>query len=375
MDLMGEIVITESMVVSIPTEQGVDMDSFNKASRQLQKLIDELQEDIMAIRMVPVSSVFQKMRRIVRDMSKKLDKDVELILEGEDTEVDKTIVDGIADPLMHLVRNAMDHGIETKAERIASGKPEKGRITLSAQNTGGEILVSICDDGKGYDRGAILKKAKLRGLLKKSESEYTDKETYAFLMMPGFSTKEKVTEYSGRGVGMDVVKKNIEKSGGEVMLDCVPGEGASIHIKIPLTLAIVNGMKISVGDSIFTIPINNIKQSMKVDKSNIIEDNEKNESILIRDICYPIVRLHKNYNIETLVTDITDGIIILVESSEASYCIFADALLGEQQVVIKPLPSYLSQYNVKEQGISGCAILGDGSISLILDILNLLKNN
>lgn len=374
MDLMGEIVITESMVISIPTEQGVDMDSFNKASRQLQKLIDELQEDIMSIRMVPVSSVFHKMRRIVRDMSKKLNKDVELILEGEDTEVDKTIVDGIADPLMHLVRNAMDHGIESKEERITSGKPEKGKITLAAENTGGEILILISDDGRGYNKEVILKKAKARGLLKKPEAEYTAKETYAFLMMPGFSTKEQVTEFSGRGVGMDVVKKNIEKSGGEVMLDCVPGEGSSVQIKIPLTLAIVNGMKISVGDSIFTIPINNIKQSMKVDRSNIIESKEKTESIMIRDICYPIIRLHHLYGIDTSVTDISEGIILLVESGESSYCIFADALLGEQQVVIKPLPSYLNQYNVKDHGISGCAILGDGSISLILDILNLLKN-
>lgn len=375
MDLMGEIVITESMVTSLPTEQGVDMDSFNKASRQLQKLIDELQEDIMSIRMVPVSSVFQKMRRIVRDMSKKLEKDVELILEGEDTEVDKTIVDGIGDPLMHLVRNAMDHGIESPEERIACGKPAAGRITLSAENTGGEILVSICDDGRGYDQQAILEKAKSRGLLKKPEEEYTAKEIYAFLMMPGFSTKEQVTEFSGRGVGMDVVKKNIEKAGGEVILDCVPGEGASVYIKIPLTLAIVNGMKILVGDSIFTIPINNIKQSMKVDHSNIIVDNEKNESILIRDICYPIIRLHRLYGIDTSVQEIRDGIILLVESSESSYCIFADALLGEQQVVIKPLPSYLNRYHVKEHGISGCAILGDGSISLILDILNLLKSS
>ncbi len=374
MDLMGEIVITESMVVSIPTEQGVDMDSFGKASRQLQKLIDELQEDIMSIRMVPVNSVFQKMRRIVRDISKKLGKDVELVLEGEDTEVDKTIVDGIADPLMHLVRNAMDHGIEFPAERLAGGKPAKGKITLSAQNTGGEILVSICDDGRGYDQQAILEKAKDRGLLRKPETEYTAKEIYAFLMMPGFSTKDQVTEFSGRGVGMDVVKKNIEKSGGEVILDCVPGQGASVSIKIPLTLAIVNGMKVLVGDSIFTIPINNIKQSMKVDHTNIIEDNEKNEGILIRDVCYPIIRLHRLYGIDTPVQEIKDGIILLVESSESSYCIFADALIGEQQVVIKPLPSYLNQYNVKEKGISGCAILGDGSISLILDILNLVKN-
>lgn len=375
MDLMGEIVITESMVTSIPTADGVDLDNFTKAARQLQKLTDELQENVMSIRMVPVSSVFQKMRRIVRDMSKKLDKDVELVLEGEDTEVDKTIVDSISDPIMHLVRNSMDHGIETRADRIKSGKSEKGTIILSAQNTGGEILVSVRDDGKGFDPKLIIAKAKSKGMLKKPEEEYSDKEIFAFLLMPGFSTKEKVTEFSGRGVGMDVVKKNIEKVGGDVSLDSEKGKGSVIIFKIPLTLAIVNGMEISVGDSVFTIPINNIRQSFKVEQSNILHDTDGNEIIMIRNQYYPLTRLHTLYDIETQTQELTNGIVILVESDEISFCIFADALLGEQQVVIKPLPIYLNKYRIKEHGIAGCAILGDGSISLILDIMNLYKNN
>lgn len=376
MDLMGEIVITESMVTSAPglEQAGID-NNFNKASRQLRKLTDELQQIVMSIRMVPIAGVFQKMNRIVRDMSKKLDKDVDLVLIGEETEVDKTIVDSIADPLMHLVRNGMDHGIETKEERAKTNKPAKGTITLSAQNTGGEILVTVQDDGVGINREGVLRKAKKQGMLTKPENEYTNKEVYNFLLMPGFSTNEVVTEYSGRGVGMDVVKKNVEKIGGEVSLNSEPGKGTKIVFKIPLTLAILNGMKISVGNTMFTVPINNIKQSFKVTKDNVIYDTDKREIVIVRNEYYPVIRLHEVYNIPTEITDISNGIVLLVETHEDTYCIFADALLGEHQVVVKPIPKILNKYKLKESGISGCAILGDGSISLILDAQNLYNNN
>ncbi|MDF2632866.1 MAG: chemotaxis protein CheA, partial [Caproiciproducens sp.] len=376
MDLMGEIVITESMVTAMPAGQNVSVDNnFTKASRQLRKLTDELQEVVMSIRMVPISGVFQKMNRIVRDMTKKLDKDVELKLIGEDTEVDKTIIDNIGDPLMHLVRNAMDHGIETKEERAVSGKPAKGTVTLSAQNTGGEILITVQDDGKGIDKTSVLQKAKRQGMLKKPESEYSTREIYAFLLMPGFSTNEVVTEFSGRGVGMDVVKKNVEKIGGDVSLISEYGKGTKILFKIPLTLAIVNGMKVSVGGTVFTLPINNIKQSFKVSKESVHFDPDMHEIIMVRNQYYPVIRLHKVFGIQTEITDIESGIVILVETHEQAYCIFADTLLGEQQVVVKSLPIYLNKYDVKETGITGCAILGDGSISLILDILNLYNDN
>ncbi len=376
MDLMGEIVITESMVTAIPTAQKAGIDNnFTKSSRQLRKLTDELQEIVMSIRMVPISGVFQKMNRIIRDMSKKLDKDVELVVNGEDTEVDKTIIDNIGDPIMHLVRNAMDHGIETKEERALTNKPARGTVTLSAQNTGGEILISVQDDGKGIDRQSVLNKAKRQGMLKKPAKEYSTREIYNFLLMPGFSTNDVVTEYSGRGVGMDVVKKNVEKIGGDVSLVSELGKGTKILFKIPLTLAIVNGMKVSVGDTVFTVPINNIKQLFKVGQDSLLHDTDDNEIIMVRNQYYPVIRLHNIFNIETQVKDISEGIVILVETHEKAYCIFADNLLGEQQVVVKGLPMYLNQYNIKESGIAGCAILGDGSISLILDILNLYNNN
>ena len=372
MDLMGEIVITESMVTSNPALQKAGLDNnFTKASRQLRKLTDELQEIVMSIRMVPVSTVFQKMNRIVRDMSKKLDKDAQLVLAGAETEVDKTIVDSIADPIMHLVRNSMDHGIESRRERAKAGKPKTGTITLSAQNTGGEILITVADDGAGVDRAAVLAKAQKKGLLTKAPDEYTDQEVNQFILMPGFSTNDVVTEYSGRGVGMDVVKENVEKIGGDVSVESAPGKGTKTVFKIPLTLAIVNGMKISVGNTMFTIPIKNILQSFKAKDESIMYDTDMREIIMVRDRYYPVVRLHQVYHIDTQVRDIGDGIMILVGTHDNSFCLFADALIGEQQVVIKPLPQYLTQFKVKKAGIDGCAILGDGSISLILNMQNL----
>ena len=372
MDLMGEIVITESMVTSMPEvrHSGID-NNFTKATRQLRKLTDELQEVVMSIRMVPISTVFQKMNRIVRDMSKKLDRPAKLVLVGEDTEVDKTIVDCISDPIMHLVRNAMDHGIESREEREKASKPPVGTITLSAQNTGGEILVSVADDGGGIDCRRVLGKAKKRGLLKKPEAEYTEKEIYQFLLMPGFSTNDVVTEYSGRGVGMDVVKENVEKIGGDVSVDSAPGKGTKIVFKIPLTLAIVNGMKVSVGGTVFTVPIKNIRQSFKSREGDIMYDTNMREIIMVRNRYYPLIRLHQFYRIPTAVTKIDDGIVMMVETHDLCFCVFADALLGEQQVVVKSLPVYLNQFAVRKSGIDGCAILGDGSISLILNPQNL----
>lgn len=376
MDLMGEIVITESMVTSGQPEQGSGLDNnFTKASRQLRKLTDELQEIVMSIRMVPISTVFQKMNRIVRDMCKKLGKEAQLVLVGEETEVDKTIVDSISDPIMHLVRNSMDHGVESKEERLAAGKPEVGTITLSAQNTGGDILICVQDDGGGINRDAVLNKAKSKRMLTKPEEEYTDQEVYQFILMPGFSTNEVVTEYSGRGVGMDVVKENVEKIGGEVSIDSKLGKGTKTTFKIPLTLAIINGMKISVGNTMFTVPIKNIRQSFKASDESIMYDTDMHEIIMIRDKYYPLLRLHKVYNIETDVTDIANGIVILVGTHDNAFCIFADALLGEQQVVVKNLPTYLNQFHVRKTGIDGCAILGNGSISLILNAQNLYNNN
>lgn len=370
--IVGEIVITESMVTSSPDLQNLKLDNFLKSARQLRKLTDDLQDIAMSLRMVPVSGTFQKMNRIVRDMKKKLNKDVRLTIVGENTEVDKTIVDSIGDPIMHIVRNSMDHGIETDVQdRINAGKDPQGEIILSATHTGSEVIISVTDDGQGMNTESILAKAERNGILTKPASEYTKKEILALLMVPGFSTNESVTEFSGRGVGMDVVKKNVESVGGTVTITSEYGKGSCTTLKIPLTMAIVDGMEISVGQSMFTIPISNIRQSFKAQKEDIILDANGNEIIKCMDHFYPIVRVHELYNIETDVTNIEDGILIWVEASDKSYCLFVDELLGEQQVVVKPLPSFLSNFNIKDSGISGCTILGDGNISIILDILSL----
>jgi two-component system chemotaxis sensor kinase CheA len=374
MDLVGEIVISEAMVTRNPELKNLQLDSFSKAARQLRKLTDELQDVVMSIRMIPIAATFQKMNRIVRDMGKKLGKDVELKVSGEDTEVDKNIIDHLSDPLMHLIRNAMDHGLEMIDERVAKGKPARGRISLDARNAGGEVLITITDDGKGLDKNRILEKARENGLINRPENELSDREIYSFVLLPGFSTKEKVTEFSGRGVGMDVVRKNIEKVGGSVFIESTAGTGTTITVKIPLTLAIIDGMEISVGNSFYTIPMIAIKESFRVNEKDLINDPDGNEMIMIRGECHPIIRLHKLFGVKTKVEDLCSGIIIMVESDTQSACIFADGLIGEQQVVVKPLPNYILKYFSNVKGIGGCTILGDGNISLIIDVNGIIKN-
>lgn len=369
MDLVGEMVISEAMVTQNPELEGLQIDSFHKAARQLNKIINELQDVVMSIRMVPLSTTFQKMNRIVRDMGKKLNKSIDLEIIGEETEVDKNIIERISDPLIHLIRNSIDHGIEEAGERVEKGKPPVGKLILEAKNAGGDVWIVVKDDGRGLNKEKILKKARENGLIHKPESDLTDKEIYSFIFMPGFSTKEDVTEFSGRGVGMDIVTKNISMVGGSIQVDSIPDKGTTISIKFPLTLAIIDGMNVKVGRSRYTIPTISIKESFRVKNEAIIEDTEGNEMIMVRGEAYPVLRLHKFYKIDTEVTEIKDGIVVMVENDSRVVCIFADELLGEQQVVVKALPKYIK----KVKGIAGCTLLGDGNISLILDIAG-LKN-
>jgi len=373
MDLMGELVIAEEMVIQNSDLRNLVLDNFPKAARQLRKITAEMQDMVMSIRMVPLSATFHKMHRLVRDMSKKLSKEINLEIIGEETEVDKKIIEYISDPLMHLVRNAVDHGFECPDEREFEGKNRIGTLTLEAKNTGGDVLIIIKDDGKGLNKSKILEKAKISGLLNKPEEEMLDKEIYNLVFLPGFSTKEDVSEFSGRGVGMDVVTKNIEMVGGTISLVSIENEGTTITLKIPLTLAIIDGMNIKVGNSYYTFPTVLVKEFFKARQQDVIADPDNNEMIMVRGRCYPIIRLYEYYGVENAKTNFDEGIIIMLERDEQIICIFVDELLGQQQVVVKVLPEYIRKLK-KIKGLTGCTLLGDGNISLILDITGLISD-
>lgn len=366
MDLIGELVIAEAMVSQNPDLAGLKLDNFQKAVRQLSKITNELQDVAMSIRMLSLSSTFNKMHRIVRDMSKKTDKEVRLEIIGEETEVDKKIIDHISDPLMHLVRNAIDHGIEFAKDRLEKGKPEAGTVTLEARNEGSDVIVIVKDDGAGLNKQKILNSAIEHGLIK-NDVHLTDNEIFKLIFIPGFSTNNEITEYSGRGVGMDVVTKNIESIGGCVSVDSTQGVGTIITLKIPLTLAIIDGMNVRVGSSRYTIPITSIKESFRPKENEIIYDPDDNEMIMVRGQCYRILRLHEFFGVNTDIIRLDEGILIMVEQNEKILCIFADELLGQQQVVVKALPCYIKNMR-KLEGIGGCALLGDGNISLIINV-------
>ncbi|MGI5891271.1 MAG: chemotaxis protein CheW [Bacillota bacterium] len=366
MNLIGEMVIAQAMVIHNPDLNDLVLDNFNKAAQQLKKITSEMQDVIMSIRMIPLTTVFQKNKRIVRDMSKKLNKEVILKMVGEDTEVDKNIIEHISDPLMHLIRNALDHGIESTQEREAAGKPRQGMITLSARNEGREVLISVRDDGKGIDKNKLLASAAKKGLLTKDIKEMSDRDIYSLIFLPGFSTNSQVTEYSGRGVGMDVVASNIEGIGGRVSVESSVGKGTTITLRLPITLAIIEGMNLRVGNSMYTMPITDIRESFRASDDDIIHDPDGHELIMVRGNCYPIVRLYELFNIEPDSKVLDDGILIMVENNEKSLCLFVDELIGQQEVVVKALPYYIKRV----KGLSGCTLLGNGSISLILDAAN-----
>lgn len=375
LDLVAEIVITQGSVTSSPDLKGlgVDLDRFNKSARELKKLTDELQDSVMSIRLVPVSTAFQKMNRVVRDMNQKLGKGVTLAFEGEDTEVDKSIVDILNDPLMHITRNAVDHGIETPQERAAAGKTEPPTVTLSAGYDSGEVVISCRDNGAGMDRAKILAKAKKNGLLTKPENEYTDSEVYAFTVAAGFSTNESITEYSGRGVGMDVVKKNIEKVGGKLIVDSEPGVGSVFTIRIPLSLSIIDVLSVQVGENSLSVPISSVHEAFSCKAENYILDPDGNEFIMFRDMCLPLIRLNEHFSIRSEVQDVEKGIMLYCKEQDTGAVLFADSIIADQQIVVKPFSPLLSAFPLKEAGMSGCSILGDGTITIALDVKELVK--
>ena len=369
LDLVAEIVVSESAMSASPDLKNVkeNLDRFHKSSRELKKLTDELQDVVMNIRMVPIGTAFHKMNRVVRDMNQKLKKNVTLVFEGEDTEVDKSIADILGDPLMHIVRNAVDHGIETPEERQKAGKTEPPTVTLRAGYDSDEAVISCTDNGAGMDRNKILAKAKKNGLLTKPENEYTDKEAFEFVVGAGFSTNEQVTEYSGRGVGMDVVKKNIEKVGGKLTVDSVFGQGSTFTIRIPLSLSIIDVLTLQVGQSSLSIPSQTVRKAFTCEENDYLKDPEGNELIYVDGKYQPLIRLGKFLDIPDAEEELAEAILLNCSEGGKEGVLMADRIVTDQQVVVKPFSPLLAPLKLKEAGLAGCSILGDGSITIILE--------
>lgn len=369
-NLIGEMVIAENMLIHNPDLKGMELENFGKAAQHMSKLVRELQEMAMSIRMIPVSGLFRRMIRLVHDISVKAGKKVDLQLIGEETEIDKTVIETITDPLVHLLRNSLDHGLEVPSERIAAGKQEKGTIKLSARHEEGEVWVTIEDDGRGLNREKLLEKAISKGLIEGDGTDLTEKQIHNLIFAPGFSTAAQVTDISGRGVGMDVVKRNLEKIKGKIDITSKFGQGTRINLRIPLTLAIIDGMMVRVGTTTCIVPTLSILEAYRPEMDQITITPDGAELARVRENFFPIVRLHEILNKKPDSPQLSDGILIVLEYQDSRFCLFIDEILGQQQTVIKGLSDFIG--NVP--GVSGCTILGDGGVSLILDVGTLVES-
>ncbi len=367
-DMIGELLITQSMIRQNPVLNEIKDQKLVRDLSQLARITTELQKISMSLRMVPIKETFQKMIRLVRDLSKKSGKKVQLVMQGEETEIDRNMVEELYDPLVHMIRNAVDHGIEMPEERRAKGKPEVGTIELLAYHKGGNIVIEIKDDGKGLDKEKILKKAIERGLVLEGE-ELSDAEIYQLIFKPGFSTAEKITDVSGRGVGMDVVKKTLEKLRGKIEIKSEKGKGTTFIIKLPLTLAIIDGIIVKVGNERYILPTIAVQEVFRPTKDQYNTYAEKGEMINIRNNLFPIVRLHRLFNVEAKYTKPWEALMVLVESEDERRCLMVDEVLGKQEVVIKSLGEALGRI----KGIAGGAIMGDGRVGLILDVTGIFE--
>ncbi len=369
-ELVGELVISETQVVQNPKIRKIDDHRIAKDMAELDRITRQLQEISMGMRLVPVKPTFQKMLRIIRDLSKKIGKDIEVKLAGEETEIDKNMVELISDPLVHMVRNAADHGIESKEVRVSKGKPPKGQVGLSAFHKGGNVVVEIRDDGAGLNKEALLKKAVKNGIVKEGEV-LEDYRIYNLVFEPGFSTAEKVTDVSGRGVGMDVVKRNIEQLRGKVEITSEQDKGSIFSIQLPITLAIIEGIILTVNNAKYILPINSIIEFVQPLNKYLTTVAGQGEIYTIHGNTYSLIRLYQHFGVDSKLETFEEMTICLVESDYGRACIAVDELLGQQQVVIKNLGEKLKD----TKGISGGAILGDGRVGLILDVNDIVESS
>ena len=365
-NLVGELVIGVARVNQITGE--IHSQELSSAVESLGHISRDLQEQVMRVRMIAVEGTFSRFQRVVRDLATELGKKIRLQMSGTETELDKNVIEQIADPLKHLIRNSADHGLERPEERVAADKPEQGTIWLKAYQQEGKIIIEVADDGAGINRDRVMQKAIERGWAT-AESQLSDSEVFSFMFQPGFSTAEKVSEVSGRGVGLDVVRQNIESLRGSVEVESKRGQGTTFRIKLPLTLAIIDGMTVSVGEEIITIPLLSILESIRPTSDDVLMVENKGELISVRGEYLPLVRLYEVFDFATERTEVTNALVVMIESIGRRFGIMVDDILGEQQAVIKSL-----EHNYqKVQGITGATILGDGRVSLILDIHGLEK--
>lgn len=369
-NLVGELVITQSMLSRFKEDiNSGNIHELIRGIEQLEENTRELQEHTMSIRMLPIDNVFQRMPRLVRDLSKSLGKEVDLELKGNATEVDKTVLEKITDPLTHLVRNSLDHGIETPSVRTAAGKPAKGKVTISAYHEGGSIVIQVSDDGRGLNRRTIFNKAVERGVIE-PDAEMTDSEIDLLIFSAGFSTANQVSDVSGRGVGMDVVKNNIEQLNGHIEVQSETGKGSTFTIKLPLTLAIIEGQLVRVGSDVFIIPLLSIVKSIRVKPEEHKVVGGESSMYQLEDDYIPVVSLKDVYRIRADYEEVTDGIVVIVDSIER-FGVVVDEVLGQQQVVVKSLDANFREIPT----ISGATILGDGTVAMILDMAGLLRES
>ncbi|CAB3898872.1 Chemotaxis protein CheA [Achromobacter animicus] len=369
-NLVGELVITQAMLAqTASTLDPVLHDRLLNGMEQLERNARDLQEAVMSIRMMPMDYVFSRFPRLVRDIAGKMGKQIELQTYGRATELDKSLIERIIDPLTHLVRNSLDHGIETPEKRIAAGKDPVGQLVLSAQHNGGNIVIEVSDDGGGLNREKILKKAMAQGLAVNENSP--DDEIWQLIFAPGFSTAEKVTDISGRGVGMDVVRRNIQDMGGHVQLSCEPGNGTTTRIVLPLTLAILDGMSVRVGEETFILPLNHVTESLQPTNDQIYSVAGNERVMHVRGEYLPLVEMHRVFSVGEAQTDPTQAIAVIMQAEDRRFALLVDHLIGQHQVVVKNLES---NYR-KVPGISAATILGDGSVALIVDVFALARAN
>jgi len=367
-DMVGELVIAQSMVLQNPEVLKISDQKLQKDSVQLNRITAELQRISMSMRMVPIKSTFQKMIRLVHDLSRKSGKEVVLTMKGEETEIDRNMVEEIYEPLVHMIRNSVDHGIEMPEERTRAGKDPTGTIFISAEQKGGNIAIDIEDDGRGLDVKRIRDKAIERGIISASD-QLDEKTTFDLIFHPGFSTKDTVTEVSGRGVGMDVVKKCVERLRGKMEISSQFGKGSSFHVKLPLTMAIIDGMIIQIGAERYIVPTIALKESLRPSQEAYFTIHGRGELVKVRDSLMPLVRLHSFLNEEPKHRNPWEALLMVVTEGENSYCLLADEIVGRQEVVIKSLGDKFQQL----PGISGGAILGDGKIALIIDVKGIIS--